>query len=252
MPSRARQGSAAKTVAIAEVLSAQQIRRGAPVAARDAAAQLANPETVAVVTGQQAGAFGGPLFTLLKAVTAIQLARRVSARAGRPCGRGVLGRRRGSRLGRGAQRARCSTLSSSRAPITLADPEGAGELPVAALTLDERIEQSLDELLSDSLPAHRFHRHGAVVAARRLPARHRDGGARSPRWIEALLGPHGLVVFESADPAAKPLAAPVFARELQRRDAPSRSPLAAGEQLRGARPRSRRSCRSRTAWRCFI
>ena len=66
-------------MAIAEVLSAQQIRRGAPAAARDAAAKLGNPETVAVVTGQQAGAFGGPLFTLLKAVTAIQLARRVSA-----------------------------------------------------------------------------------------------------------------------------------------------------------------------------
>ena len=33
-------------------------------------------------------------------------------------------------------------------------------------------------------------------------------------WIEGLLGPHGLVVFESNDPAAKPLVADVFAREL--------------------------------------
>jgi bacillithiol biosynthesis cysteine-adding enzyme BshC len=34
-------------------------------------------------------------------------------------------------------------------------------------------------------------------------------------WMEAVLGPLGVVVFESSDPAAKPLAAPVFAQELR-------------------------------------
>jgi uncharacterized protein YllA (UPF0747 family) len=69
---------------IVSVLQAQQDQRGASPAARAAAARLADPASVAVVTGQQAGVFGGPLYTLLKALTAIQLARRTERDLGVP------------------------------------------------------------------------------------------------------------------------------------------------------------------------
>ena len=52
-----------------------------------AAARLADPATRVVITGQQAGLFGGPLFTLLKALTAMKLAAEVERDhgvAGRP------------------------------------------------------------------------------------------------------------------------------------------------------------------------
>jgi bacillithiol biosynthesis cysteine-adding enzyme BshC len=45
-------------------------------------------------------------------------------------------------------------------------------------------------------------------------------------WIERLLGPHGLVVFESADAAAKPLVSSVFSRELSD---PGRTAILAAE-----------------------
>ena len=56
--------------AIAAIVGAQQAARNAPAKAREAAARLADPRAVVIATGQQAGVFGGPLFTLLKAVTA--------------------------------------------------------------------------------------------------------------------------------------------------------------------------------------
>ena len=64
--------------AVADLLQAQQRDRGAPPDAVTATNLLRDPRSVAVVTGQQAGAFGGPLFTLLKALTAIKLARRAA------------------------------------------------------------------------------------------------------------------------------------------------------------------------------
>ena len=69
---------------IADVLTRQLERRDAPSQARRAAEQLAHPDAVAVVTGQQVGLFGGPFYTLLKAITTIALARRLGETHGVP------------------------------------------------------------------------------------------------------------------------------------------------------------------------
>lgn len=46
--------------------------------------KLANPVSVAIVTGQQLGLYGGPLYTLFKIITAIQLAARYERELGIP------------------------------------------------------------------------------------------------------------------------------------------------------------------------
>ena len=197
---------------IAAMLAAQQARRGAPPEARAAAALLADSGTVAVVTGQQAGVFGGPLFTLLKAITAIQLTRRTAAEHGVP----AVALFWVDAEDHDWDEVRSNTvLDTQMQPRTVSLPEldGAGALPIAALTLDDRVQATIDELRT-ALPPTDF--TDWVIS--RAAGAWRPGAGLShafASWLEDLLGPHGLVVFESADPAAKPFVADLFARELQ-------------------------------------
>ena len=237
---------------IAAILAAQQERRGAPPrGSRSRARGLPIPARVAIVTGQQAGAFGGPLFTLLKAVTAIQLAQRASAEHGVPAVAGLLGRRRRSRLGRSPQLYGARRRVPAAAPSRSRDPEGAGELPSRSLTLDDRVERS-DRRARARAARDRFTRRRASTASARA---YRPGVGMAEafrRWIEAVLGPHGLVVFDSSDPAAKPLVAPRLR---------ARAAIAGTHRrARGARPATQLTarghhaagrCRSPTASRSF-
>src|SRR5687767_14786920 len=137
---------------IADIVLAQQRTRGAPPDALAAAARLRDPQSIAIVTGQQAGAFGGPLFTLLKAITAIQLARRVSAEHGVPATAVFWVDAEDHDWNEVAS---CTILDANFQPttVTLPPPEGAGELPVAELTLDAGVEDSLAELAASLAPS---------------------------------------------------------------------------------------------------
>jgi len=196
---------------LARLLADQQERRGAPPAARAAAADLAHPQTVAIVTGQQAGLFGGPIFTLLKALTAMKLAAEVS-------------RDHGVRVvpifwidaedHDWPEVSGCTVLDAELVPhtIRLADLDGAGDLPIARLTLDAGIDAA-HAALADALPATEF--TPALLDSLRAAYQPGVGMAEAfGRLLEQVLGPHGLVVYDSSDPAAKPLAQDVFAREI--------------------------------------
>jgi bacillithiol synthase len=213
---------------IARILAAQQERRGAPPEARAAAARLASPAAVAVVTGQQAGVFGGPLFTLLKAITTIQLARRVAQEQRADV---VPVFWVDAEDHDWAEVASCTVLDQSFQARTVTVPPlpGSGDQPVASLILDERITASLDEL-SGLLGATDF--TDSTMGALRDAYRPGRGMAEAfATWLERILGPHGLIVFQSSDPAAKPLVREVFTRELRSRGRTAALAAEAGAQL---------------------
>lgn len=197
---------------LSAIVSRQLDRRNAPDAARQAAGFLASESTVAVVTGQQAGVFGGPLYTLLKAITAIQLARRVQAEHGTRAV-AVFWVDAEDHDWEEIRSARVLDQDLSLRQITLGDLEGAGSRPVTSLVLDAGIQEALIDLES-SLAKTEF--TAELMSA--LRQRYRPGiGVTSAfaGWLDDLLGRHGLVVFESGDPDAKPLVADVFGHELE-------------------------------------
>ena len=196
---------------VAAMLAAQQERRHAPAPAREAAAKLADPSTVAVVTGQQAGLFGGPLYTLLKAVTAIQLARRIEAEHG-VAAVPVFWVDSEDHDWDEIKSAKVLDREFALHHISLANVAGAGTQPVAALTLDEGTGDALAELAAALAPSE-FTTETLDALTRRYAAGTPVATAFAG-WLDDLLGRHGMVVFDAADPAAKPLAADIFAREL--------------------------------------
>jgi uncharacterized protein YllA (UPF0747 family) len=208
---RRRQSHVGRPEEISRVVLAQQQRRGAPPAARAAAELLADPRTVVVITGQQAGLFGGPLFTLLKAATAMKLARRVADEHRVPV---VPVFWIDAEDHDWPEVSGCTVLDAEMVPqtITLGDLSGAGHLPIGRLILDEQIQPALDALRA-TLPGSDF-TTSLIEDARRA---YRPGVSMADafgQFLESVLGPHGLVVYDASDPAAKPLASPVFAREL--------------------------------------
>ena len=194
------------------MVSAQLARRSAPAAAASSAARLADARAVAVVTGQQAGAFGGPLYTILKAVTAIQLARRTEAEHGVPVVPVFWVEAEDHDW---AEVRSTTVLDAELQPkeITLSDTDGAGSLPVGALRLGDGITATLDDL-REALPASDFS-EWVTTTLRESYRAGESAGTAFARLLDTVLGPHGLVVFESFDPAAKPFVADLFARELQ-------------------------------------
>ena len=196
---------------IAGVIAQQQERRGAPPRAREAGKLLADRQTVAVVTGQQAGLFGGPLFTLYKALTAIKLAEQVARDHKVPA---VAVFWIDAEDHDWEEVRSCTVFDDSLTPRSVALPArpGVEPAPVATIALDQAILEALDDV-EQLLPPTEF--RGSIIDGLRRAYAPGIGMADAfGRWMEEVLGNRGLIVYDSSDPASKPIVGEVFAREL--------------------------------------
>jgi bacillithiol biosynthesis cysteine-adding enzyme BshC len=213
---------------IAEIVAKQQRRRGAPSAAQASAQKLGHAQTVAIVTGQQAGLFGGPTFTLLKALTALKLAAQVTRDHHVPC---VAVFWIDAEDHDWDEVRACQVFDESLSPhtITLPSRKPAEPTPVASVRLDESILEAI-QALENTLPPTEF-KAPLLNDLRSIYAPGTGMADAFGAWLERVLGDRGLVVYDASDPAAKPLACDLFTRELTAPGETGRRAAAAGADL---------------------
>ncbi len=224
---RTRQAWPAQHAEIGAVVGAQLRSRGAPPAALASAEKLADPETVAIVAGQQAGLFGGPLFTLLKALTAVGLARRVSAEHNVTAVPVFWVHGEDHDLD---EISSSGVLTSDLELHTVTVPlESASGQPASEMRLPDSITDVVADL-RERLPETEF----TSALFQQLAEIYQPGTGMVEafsRWMDMLLGPLGLVVFDASDANAKPMVRTLFDRELDIPGETSRLATAAGDSL---------------------
>jgi bacillithiol biosynthesis cysteine-adding enzyme BshC len=120
--------------------------------------------------------------------------------------------------------------------VAVSNLPGTNEQPVARITLDDSVRTALD-VLETALP----HTEFTPELLGQLRKAYQPGGGMAyafGQWLEAVLGPKGLIVFDAADAAAKPIVAPLFMQEIEHAGRTSASGAKAGAALtaRGYRP----------------
>jgi bacillithiol biosynthesis cysteine-adding enzyme BshC len=213
---------------LAQALARQQDARGATRAAARARV-LAQEGALAVVSGQQPGLFGGPLFVLYKAAAVLRIAEALEERRGDPvvpvfwvaADDHDFAEVRAVNVVDDQGRLRAIRYAPEREPV--------GQ-PASGIVLDGTITALVEEL-HEALPGSA---HGdAVLAA--LVSAYRPGATVAGAFgafLSALLP--DLVVLDPSDPSLKALMAPVFQREILEASPTSRLASAAAEDLLAA------------------
>jgi len=191
---------------VADALAAMNQRWGAPQETFDNINLLREADTVAVVSGQQAGLFTGPLFTIYKALSAVKLAGCLRTRNTKAVPVFWIAAEdhdfaevaKAEIIGRDCQLKQVDVS-------TALHREGQ---PVGRVVLDDSINAIVDQLF-ELLPNSEFAEDmKALVRNAWQPGR---GYADSfATMMTSLLGRHGLIFLDPLDPEMKKLAAPLY------------------------------------------
>jgi bacillithiol biosynthesis cysteine-adding enzyme BshC len=214
--------------AVVEALVRQQEAREAGGAAAQAR-RLSDPSATAVITGQQAVLFGGPLYVLYKALAAVVVARTLEARRGSP----VVPVFWVAADDHDFAEIRSTTVLDEAGEIYdvryAPHREPIGQ-PASRIVLDDSVDGLVDELRTH-LPGG-MHRDEIVSV---MASCYRPGVTLSEAFARLLstLLPE-LVVLDPSDPALKAASLPVFSRELVEHSPTSRLAAEAGQKLLAA------------------
>lgn len=215
---------------LAAILTDQNRAWGASETLLESITRLRDPRAVAVVTGQQVGLFGGPLYTLYKALTAVAVARQVEFQWQIPCL---------PLFWMASEDGDFAEINHFYMPDTqdrvtrigYSPEEGFGaDLPSThALTpkMGEVFASFEQAAGSGSVP-------GELITL--LKESYRPGATLVSAFgclFGSLLGKKGLILVDPADPRLKALSRPLFLTEISTAPASARLVQTAWEKLRG-------------------
>ncbi|HEX2269908.1 MAG TPA: bacillithiol biosynthesis cysteine-adding enzyme BshC, partial [Pyrinomonadaceae bacterium] len=196
---------------VAGALAAMNQRWGAPKETLDNINLLRDEDCIAVVSGQQAGLFTGPLYTIYKALSAVKLAGCLRQRGTKAVpvfwmaaeDHDFVEVAKAELIGRDCQLKQVEVSSELHR-------EGQ---PVGRVVLDDSIVAAVDELF-ELLPNSEFADDmKALVQNAWQPGR---GYAESfATMMTSLLGRYGLIFLEPLDPEMKKLAAPLYSEAVR-------------------------------------
>jgi bacillithiol synthase len=174
--------------------------------------QLREADCIAVVSGQQAGLFTGPLYTIYKALSAVKLAECMSQRGIKsvPVFWIATEDHDFPEVARAEIINHDCALSSISVPAAV-HPDG---LPVGRVTLDESIEASVQSLL-EALPQTEFSDDLEKLLRDAYQPGRKFSGAFA-QVMTALVGQQGLILLDPLDLQLKRVAAPLYAEAARR------------------------------------
>ena len=179
----------------------------------------------AVVTGQQVGLFGGPLFALLKALSAVRLAAQVAA-AGHDCVPIFWLATEDHDLAE-VQHTSIPGAKFELQPISVS-PDHVPGAPVGSIRFGQEIEAAVNQ-------AARLLGENEIVSA--LRESYRPGetfGSAFARLTTRIFAGRGLILLDPADPALHRVALPIYRNAIESAEGLDTALMARGKELERA------------------
>lgn len=192
---------------LCDALGDMNARWGAGAATLKNIESLRESDCLAVVSGQQAGLFSGPLYTIYKALSAVKLAGCLTQRNTKavPVFWIATEDHDFPEVAKAEFIGRDCRLASVEVPQDL---HGEGQ-PVGRVVIDDSINSVLDRLL-ELLPSSEF-TPDLEALLRNAWSPGRGYGEAFARMMTSLLTDYGFVLLDPLDPGMKALAAPLYA-----------------------------------------
>ena len=210
------------------ILKEQNQKFGCGVQTLEKIDLLLERRACAVVTGQQTGLFGGPLFTIYKALTAIKLAERLS-RTCEGCFVPVFWLASDDHDFLEVSHININDKSNQPLKITYNGHSSDNKIPVSEIKLNDQVDSLLQKLDDETNPSEFKAEILNQLSAAYLPETifSQAFGA----WLTTLFKTFGLILIDASDTRIKKLGATVFRKEIAEDSPSTQSAIAASTRL---------------------